>query len=87
MTSAGDVERTIRRLLAVQFGEDEEAIGAGTLLEEDLGADSLAVAELTAAVEDAFGIELPDSDPELGELATVADLVHLVRGRLRAVAG
>ncbi|HEX8648097.1 MAG TPA: acyl carrier protein [Thermoleophilaceae bacterium] len=82
VTSTADVEPTIRRLLAVQFGEDEEAVRPDTRLEADLGADSLAVAELLAGVEDAFGIQLPESDPELGGLVTVADLVRLVRGRV-----
>lgn len=77
-----DVERAVRRLLAVQFGEDEEALRADTELQGDLGADSLARAELVAGVEDEFAIELPDLT--LDGVDTVGDLVRLVRGQLRS---
>jgi acyl carrier protein len=47
---------------------------------EDLDADSLAVVEITLALNDAFSIKLPDVDPEqfqtVGQAwAVVADLV------------
>ena len=84
MSSAADVERTVTRLLAVQFGEDEAALRPDTRLADDLGADSLAVAELTAGIEDQFGIELPDTGPELAELVTLGDLVRAVEERLGA---
>lgn len=40
---------------------------------EDLGADSLDAVELNMAIEDAFGVEIPDT--ALAELKTVGDLV------------
>lgn len=40
---------------------------------EDLGADSLDAVDLNMAIEDAFGVEIPDSG--LAELKTVGDLV------------
>lgn len=41
---------------------------------EDLGADSLDAVELNMAIEDAFGVEIPDT--ALAELKTVGDLVN-----------
>jgi acyl carrier protein len=82
VTAAADVERTIRRLLALQFGEDEDAVRSDTALVAGLGADSMAVAELVAAIEDVFGIELDDRSLELDADPTVADLVRLVCERL-----
>ena len=43
---------------------------------EDLDADSLAVVEITLALNDAFSIKIPDVDPE--QLATVGQAFDLV---------
>jgi acyl carrier protein len=49
---------------------------------EDLDADSLAVVEITLALNDAFAIKLPDVDPE--QLATVGQAFDLVAGLVGA---
>jgi acyl carrier protein len=43
---------------------------------EDLDADSLAVVEITLALNDAFSIRIPDVDPE--QLTTVGEAFDLV---------
>lgn len=45
---------------------------------EDLDADSLAVVEITLAINDAFSIRLPDVDPT--KLATVGQAFDIVAG-------
>jgi acyl carrier protein len=45
---------------------------------QDLDADSLAVVEITLALSDAFGVKLPDVDPEA--LRTVGQAWELVAG-------
>jgi acyl carrier protein len=45
---------------------------------EDLDADSLAVVEITLALNDAFSIKIPDVDP--GEMTTVGQAFDLVAG-------
>ncbi len=45
---------------------------------EDLEADSLAVVEITLALNDAFSIKIPDVDPE--KLQTVGDAFDIVAG-------
>jgi acyl carrier protein len=47
---------------------------------EDLDADSLAVVEITLALNDAFSIKVPDVDPE--QLQTVGQAFELVCGLL-----
>ena len=42
-----------------------------------LGADSLDIVELIMALEDAFDVEIPDSDAE--KIATVGDAVEYVK--------
>lgn len=44
---------------------------------EDLGADSLDVIELIMAIEDTFGIEVPDEDIE--KVITVGDAVRYIK--------
>jgi acyl carrier protein len=78
MNGRGEIERKLARLLAVQFGEDESSIRSATRLEDDLGADSLACAELLAMIEDEFEVRIDDSEITLAELVTVGDLVALV---------
>lgn len=46
---------------------------------DDLGADSLAVAELALAIEEAFAITIPEDD--LVGIRTVADVAAYVRQR------
>ncbi|MDQ6784239.1 MAG: acyl carrier protein [Actinomycetota bacterium] len=49
---------------------------------EDLDADSLAVVEITLALNDAFSIKIPDVDPE--QLVTVGQAFDIVLGLIDA---
>jgi acyl carrier protein len=51
---------------------------------EDLDADSLAVVEITLALNDAFAIKIPDVDPE--QLVTVGQAFDLVSTLVEAKA-
>ncbi|MDR1440499.1 MAG: acyl carrier protein, partial [Clostridiales bacterium] len=44
---------------------------------EDLGADSLDIVELIMALEEEFGVEIPDNDAE--KIATVGDAVDYIK--------
>ena len=70
--TAGEV---IAQLTAV-LGHSPEAIERDALLIEDLGADSLDSVVLVLAIEDRFGIDVPDEDVE--ELRTVQQLVEYI---------
>jgi acyl carrier protein len=52
---------------------------------EDLDADSLAVVEITLALNDAFSIKIPDVDPE--QLQTVGQAFDIVAGLAGASPG
>lgn len=47
---------------------------------EDLGADSLDVVELVMALEEEFGIEIPDDD--VTGMKTVGDAVKYIEGKV-----
>ncbi len=71
----------VRSLIVDQFGVEEDSITENTLFVEDLDADSLAIVELSMAVEEEFGLgELEDED--VTGLKTVGDLVRFIQGKL-----
>ena len=63
-------------MLADQLGADESDITMDTNIAKDLGADSLDVVELLMAIDDEFGIEIPDE--EIEKLRTVGDVVNYI---------
>ena len=68
---------TIQKMIASQLGiNDPASITPETNLLDDLEADSLDAVEIIMAIEDEFGIEIPD---ELAEsLRTVGEIVEYV---------
>jgi len=54
--------------------------GAHASFVDDLGADSLDVVELVMEFEEAFDLEIPDTDAE--KIVTVADAVRYIESRL-----
>ena len=67
---------TLQSLISSDLGVDEEAIKMESRLVEDLGADSLDAVELIMYIEDAFEIEVADSDAY--SLKTVKDIVEYI---------
>ena len=69
----------IKAILAEQFSEDEDSITMATDLTEDLGADSLDLADVLMAIEDEFEVEVQDEDIE--SIKTVGDIVEYIESR------
>ena len=68
-------------LLADQFGVDPETVTADTSFEEDLGADSVDLVEVSLALEEEFGLEeIPEED--ITSIVTVGDLYRYMREHL-----
>ena len=70
----------IVRLLAEQFGLDEEDITEETGFEE-LGADSVDLVELSMNLEEEFGID-EMGEEDIASIHNVGDLVNYLRGKL-----
>lgn len=66
----------IRDIIMEQLGVDESMVTMDTNLVKDLEADSLDAVEIIMAIEDEFGIEVPDEDAE--NFQQVADIVKYV---------
>ena len=62
----------VRRILAEQLGVEEEQLTPEAKLQDDLGSDSLTLVEITMALEEHFGISIPDEEWE--KVSTVGDL-------------
>lgn len=69
---------TFRGCVAEVLDIDPSEVVPAARWREDLDADSLAVVEITLALNDAFSIKLPDVEPE--QLATVGQAFDLVAG-------
>ena len=70
------MEQKIVKIIAEKLNKKPEQITLESRLVEDLGADSLDVVELLMAIEDEFGIEIPDE--EIENIKTVDDLVKYI---------
>ena len=63
-------------MLAEQLGISADSIRPEQEVVKDLGADSLAVIELMMALEENYGITLPES--EIEKIKTVQDIVDMM---------
>ena len=60
----GTVFERVRKIIVDQLGVEEELVTPEASFVDDLGADSLDTVELVMALEEEFGIEIPDEDAE-----------------------
>lgn len=67
---------TIIALIVKQFQIEEDFVDENTNFADDLGADSMDMVELIAAVEDSLDLEIPDED--VPDICTVRDLCEYV---------
>lgn len=66
----------VKGIVVDQLGVAEEEVTAEASFVDDLGADSLDVVELVMALEEEFGVEIPDEDAE--KIVTVGEAVRYI---------
>ena len=66
----------VRQIVADQLGVDVDEVTPEASFVDDLGADSLDTVELVMALEEEFGIEIPDEEAE--KISTVADAIKYI---------
>ena len=69
-------EEKVIDIIVEQLSADKDKVVPGASFVDDLGADSLDLVELIMAMEEAFGIEIPDEVAE--KITTVKDAIEHV---------
>lgn len=67
----------VKEIVVEQLGVDEDSVTMSASFVDDLGADSLDIVELIMAFEEAFDIEIPDTEAE--KISTVGDAVEYIK--------
>ncbi|HEV7673840.1 MAG TPA: acyl carrier protein [Candidatus Angelobacter sp.] len=77
------VEERVKQIIVDQLGVDAADVTAASSFVDDLGADSLDRVELIMALEETFGIEIPDEDAE--KIVTVQNAVDYIQKNAKSV--
>ena len=64
-------EARVKEIIVEELGVDTDKVTSEASFVDDLGADSLDTVELVMALEEEFGIDIPDEDAE--KMRTVGD--------------
>lgn len=67
----------VKEIIVDQLGVGEDEVTLESSFIEDLGADSLDIVELIMALEEEFGLEIPDEEAE--KISVVNDAVKYIR--------
>jgi acyl carrier protein len=71
-----EITQKVIEIVANQLELEQDQVKPESSFAEDLKADSLAVVELVLALEESFGIEIPDEDTE--NIKTVKDAITYI---------
>ena len=74
------VEEKVKKIIVEQLGAEDSQVRPEAKFIEDLGADSLDTVELVMALEEEFGLEIPDEEAE--KILTVGDAVQYIKDRV-----
>jgi len=74
-----DIYAELKKIISNELSLEEASVLAEAHLQDDLGADSLALLNLAEAIAARFGIEIKGDD--LVEIATVGELANFVASR------
>ncbi len=77
------VIRRVKELVAEKLGIDVDEVTEEADLVDDLGADSLDLVDLAMAIEDEFGVTIPDD--RLEKIRTVEDIIENLLNQIEVV--
>ena len=81
--SSEEIFEKIKNIIVEQLQVAETAVTEDASFIDDLGADSLDLVELIMALEEEFGIEIPDGDAE--KVVTVGDVVSYIKENVKQI--
>ena len=71
-----DFSTKVTQIICEQLSVEESQVTPDASFQESLNADSLDIVELIMALEEGFGIEIPDDDAE--KIRTVGDAIRYI---------
>ena len=77
------VEEKVKQIIVDQLGVEPAEVTPTASFVDDLGADSLDRVELVMALEETFGMEIPDDDAE--RISTVQNAVDYIQKNAKSV--
>lgn len=75
------VEAKVRDIIVEQLGVNPDQVSTDASFVDDLGADSLDTVELVMALEEEFGLEIPDEEAE--KIARVSDAINFIESKIK----
>ncbi|MHB1483889.1 MAG: acyl carrier protein [Saccharofermentanales bacterium] len=78
--STETILETVQSILVDQLGVDPDQVTMESNFIDDLNADSLDIVELVMAMEQEFGISIPDEEAE--RIKTVGDAVNFIKDNI-----
>lgn len=78
--STDSIFESVQNILVEQLGVDADIITMESNFIDDLNADSLDIVELVMAMEQEFGISIPDEEAE--RIKTVSDAVEFIKANV-----
>ena len=79
--SSEEIFEKIKSIIIEQLQVSDTTVTEESSFIDDLGADSLDLVELIMALEEEFGIEIPDEDAE--KVVTVGDVVNYIKENVK----
>ena len=76
-----EIRKKVIAIVAEQLAKPEDSITESSHFADDLGADSLDAVEIIMAIEEAFSVEIPESERE--KMSTVGDVIAYIEARRR----
>ena len=70
----------VREILVDQLDADEDAVTMEASITDDLGADSLDIADIVMSIEEEFDVEVPDD--QLQNIKVVGDIVKYIEDKV-----
>ena len=74
-----DTSDRVKKIVVEHLGVDEGTVTDNASFIDDLGADSLDTVELVMALEDEFGLDIPDEEAE--KIKTVQDAIDYISSK------
>jgi acyl carrier protein len=71
------IEERVKKIIVEQLGVNAEQVTNNAKFIDDLGADSLDTVELVMALEEEFGLEIPDEEAQkIGTVQSAIDYIN-----------